>query len=223
MTTPAPPSQESVYLIPLRRSAASTDRTAPEGHEVLLAMKNVYLPPHGGFAYAALGSNAAQYVLPGGALRPQDATPVDALQRILRECLGMNALPGRPVKLFRLPGEYSAYALESPNWGDADRFDEALASGSLPSLAYQSVCWISLDDALGMLGPREPNFMVPWVTSQVTRALEAGFTEAMLNRHAQMSHTRFSVSLAALIAAEAGLRVSAPHLEAGGYGPGDDR
>ena len=34
--------------------------------EVLLGQKNIYLPPHGRFQFAAIGRNAVQYVIPGG-------------------------------------------------------------------------------------------------------------------------------------------------------------
>ena len=48
------------YVTVVRRNGSNAD--------VLLAQKNIYLPPHGRYQFATVGRNAVQYVVPGGAV-----------------------------------------------------------------------------------------------------------------------------------------------------------
>jgi 8-oxo-dGTP pyrophosphatase MutT (NUDIX family) len=61
--------------------------------EVLLGQRNIYLPPHGRFQFAAISRNAVQYVLPGGKVEPGDSLERTAL-REFHEATGVE-LHGR--------------------------------------------------------------------------------------------------------------------------------
>jgi ADP-ribose pyrophosphatase YjhB (NUDIX family) len=150
-------------------------RTTPGADEVLLAQRNIYLPPTDLYQFAAVAHHAAQYVIPGGR-EAAGEQPMEAALRELCEDCGVE-LPILSVRLLCVVGERSFYETRDPSGIDLGVVNAALRDGSARSAKHNNYAWVTLDAAASWLGVKPESQYLPWVAGQVERAVQAGFSQ----------------------------------------------
>ncbi|MBN8466727.1 NUDIX hydrolase [Corallococcus exiguus] len=173
-------------------------RVGKDVSELLLAQKNIYLPPHGRYQFAAVARNAVQYVIPGGRVQPGE-TPLQAAVREFQEDSGLT-LPVATVKpLFTDGQEFAFFRVVNPPGLSVEQLNVQLAEGRTGSLKFSNLRWVSLEDAPSVFGNKDAYKTLPWVSVQVMRALNAGFSKEWINQRANEPHARFVKAVAHLI------------------------
>jgi ADP-ribose pyrophosphatase YjhB (NUDIX family) len=180
-----PTPQPHSYLL-VRRN---TDR----GEQVLLAQRNLYLPPTERYPFAALALHATQYVLPGGAQRAGEQ-PLEAAVRELGEDTGVE-IPILTVRLLCVVGERSFYEVRDPSGIDLGLINSSLRDGSARSAKTQNMAWVAIESAASWMGMKTEYQYLPWVTEQIMRAVKAGFTKEMIQRRVMAPHDAFVEAL----------------------------
>jgi 8-oxo-dGTP pyrophosphatase MutT (NUDIX family) len=127
--------------------------------EVLLGQRNIYLPPHGRFQFAAISRNAVQYVLPGGKVEPGDSLERTAL-REFHETTGVELSVGA-LTPFYTDSEDAFFRVDyehAHGHHDVEHINLAIAEGRTPSLAFNHFAWFGIESAQCALGnkPRVP-------------------------------------------------------------------
>ncbi|MBL8627229.1 MAG: NUDIX hydrolase [Myxococcales bacterium] len=176
------------YVTVVRRNGSNAD--------VLLAQKNIYLPPHGRYQFATVGRNAVQYVVPGGAVGPGEQ-PADAALRELTD-LGVKLAPAALAPLCADATD-TFFQAANPPGVDVDAINLAINEGRTGSLAYNHVRWFPVEMATCALGNKPEYQQLPWVSAQLMRALNAGFARDLITSRANASHLRYARGLAQLL------------------------
>jgi|GEM_PF-1995125 len=172
-------------------------RRAPgQPAEVLLAQKNIYLPPHGRYQFVTIGRSAVQFILPGGYVRSGEQ-PVDTAVRELAD-LGVKLDPSALARLGADAND-TFFVATNPPAVEADAINLAIGEGRTGTLAYNSVRWFGVEAALSALGNKAENHQLPWVTAQLTRSLQAGFAREHIGKRANEEHVRYTRALAQLL------------------------
>ena len=166
------------------------------GEEILLAQRNIYLPPSDLYEFASLAHHAAQYVIPGGSERGREQ-PMEAALRELCEDTGVD-LPILNVRLSCIVGERSFYEVRDPSGIDLGLINSALRDGTARSAKHNHFAWVSLDAAPGWFGVKPEYQYLPWVVEQIERAVRAGFTQAQITRRISESPAPFLEALTRL-------------------------
>ncbi|MEZ4400144.1 MAG: hypothetical protein R3B06_09005 [Kofleriaceae bacterium] len=164
--------------------------------EVLLAQKNIYLPPHGRYQFATVGRNAVQYVVPGGVVGAGEQA-ADAAVRELGD-LGVKLTTSALSPLCADDTDTFFQAVNPPGI-DADAINLAINEGRTGSLAYNHVRWFSVEMAPCALGNKPEYQQLPWVSTQLMRALNAGFARDLITMRANANHLRYARGLAQLL------------------------
>lgn len=175
--------------------------------EVLLGQRNIYLPPHGRFQFAAISRNAVQYVLPGGKVEPGDSLERTAL-REFHETTGVELSVGA-LTPFYTDSEDAFFRVDyehAHGHHDVEHINLAIAEGRTPSLAFNHFAWFTIEAAQCALGNKPEYQQLPWVAPQLMRALNAGFSGEYINMRANDPHARFARAMAQLL-----LDVLTPH------------
>jgi ADP-ribose pyrophosphatase YjhB (NUDIX family) len=170
--------------------------------EVLLGQKNIYLPPHGRFQFAAIGRNAVQYVLPGGVVAPGETIERAAI-REFHEATGVE-LHASALKLFYSDSTAGDHFFRvdydhARGHHGVELINLAIGEGRTASLAYNHFAWFTIESAQCALGNKHEYQQLPWVTGQIMRALNAGFSGEYINMRANDNHARFACALAKLL------------------------
>lgn len=181
---------------------------------ILLGQKNIYLPPHGRYQYASIARNAVQFVVPGGRVQPGERhaaaavrefyedtgveVPIDEIQPLIAEGAESDA------------ESYTFFKVINPADIDLDAINAALAEGRASSQKLNSVQWVPLEQALSKLGNKEAYQALPWVTNQVVRALNAGFSREVIGMRANDPYLRFTRACAQAVLDFYGAPVSSP-------------
>lgn len=173
----------------VRRSRAGND-------EILLAQRNIYLPPSELYDFASLAHHAAQYVIPGGRETPGEQ-PMAAAIRELCEDTGVE-LPILSVRLLCVVGERSFYEARDASGLELGLINAALRDGSARSAKHNHFAWVSLDAAAGWFGVKPEYQFLPWVVEQIERAVRAGFTQKQITRRISESPAPFVEALTRL-------------------------
>jgi 8-oxo-dGTP pyrophosphatase MutT (NUDIX family) len=167
------------------------------GTEVLMGQKNIYLPPHGHYQYAAVARNAVQYVIPGGRVAANEQPEHTAL-REFHEATGVS-LARATVEPLCGTADDTFFKVEDATGLDVGTINKAICEARCESIAYDHFSWFSVENAVCNLGNKVEYLALPWVGSQVTRALSAGFAATTLVSRANESHSRFLWALAQLV------------------------
>lgn len=178
------------YLAVQRMSRGTSD--------ILLAQKNIYLPPHGKYQYASIARNAVQYVIPGGRIQPGEQ-PAAAAVRELFEDTGVQIPAASLQPLIADPGSYWFFKVTNPAELDVEAINAALADGRTGSLKFNNMQWAALDQAPCRFGNKEDYQALPWVATQILRALNAGFSREVIGLRANEPHVRHTRACAQLI------------------------
>ncbi|QSQ21952.1 NUDIX hydrolase [Pyxidicoccus parkwayensis] len=166
--------------------------------ELLLGQKNIFLPPHGRYQYAAIPRNALQYILPGGRVQAGES-PEDAAVREFFEDTGVKIPTSSLTPLFTEGSDVSFFQTSSPPDLDLAAANAALTEGRAQSMKFNNLAWMSLEQAFGRFG-RKPEYQsLPWVTTQIVRALNAGFSRELIGHRANESHQVFTKAVAHLL------------------------
>jgi ADP-ribose pyrophosphatase YjhB (NUDIX family) len=155
-------------------------RSGPIGDEILLAQRNIYLPPNDTYQYASVAHHAAQYAIPGGRENAGEQ-PMAAAIRELAEDTGVE-LQILTVRLLCVVGERSFYEARDPSGIDLGLINAALREGRARSQKHNHFAWVALDAAPGWLGVKPEYQFLPWVVEQVERAVRAGFAQKHISR-----------------------------------------
>lgn len=178
---------------------AITRTGAHGGDELLLAQKNIYLPPCGKYQYATIAGHAVQYVLPGGRVQPGEA-PVTAAVREFFEDTGVELASGDLHPLLDDGHQFWAFTTRvSSAQVDVDALNALLPSGKFGSLKFNNLVWSPVEGAPARLGNQESYKALPWVSLQITRALQAGFSRELIGMRANESHVEFTRAIAKLM------------------------
>ncbi len=170
--------------------------------ELLLAQKNIYLPPHGRYQYASIARNALQYVIPGGRILSGEGAP-DAAAREFFEDTGVRLSTASLVPLYT-EGEHSFFQVRQPSGVDVAAINVALTGRTAPSAKTNHMTWAPLDVAHCWLGHRSNQKTWPaWVTTQIQRALQAGFAQDLISQRIHESHALMTRAVAHLIISNA--------------------
>ena len=151
-------------------------RATADGDQILLAQRNIYLAPHDRYQFAAVAHHAAQYVIPGGRENAGEQ-PMAAALREFCEDTGCD-VPILSVRLVCVIGERSFYELRDPSGVDLGLVNAGLRDGTMRSRKHNNFAWVALDAAPGWMGVKPEYQYLPWVTQQIERAVQAGFTQA---------------------------------------------
>jgi ADP-ribose pyrophosphatase YjhB (NUDIX family) len=176
----------------------AVQRVSRGASDILLAQKNIYLPPHGKYQYASIARNAVQYVIPGGRIQPGEQ-PAAAAVRELFEDTGVQIPATSLQQVIAEPGSYWVYKVTNPADLDVDAINAALADGRTGSLKVNNVVWAPLDQAPCRFGNKDEYQALPWVATQILRALNAGFSREVIGLRANEPHTRYTRACAQLI------------------------
>jgi 8-oxo-dGTP pyrophosphatase MutT (NUDIX family) len=141
--------------------------------EVLIAQRNIYLPPSDRYEHATIAHHAAQYVIPGGKLAPGESA-ADAARRELYEDTGVDVAAASVRPLCEL-GDRSFFEVLNVPGLELGRVNAALARGQARSAKTNNMTWVSIDRAETWFGMKMEYQHLPWVTAQIARAVEAGF------------------------------------------------
>jgi ADP-ribose pyrophosphatase YjhB (NUDIX family) len=171
-------------------------RISDHADDILLAQKNLYLPPRDAYQYAAIAGNAAQYIIPGGR-EAAGEQPLEAAVREFCEDTGVQ-IPLLSVRLLCVIGERSFYEVRNPSGIDLAVINGVLRDGTARSAKCNNLAWVSLDAAPSWLGMKNEYQYLPWVTKQVEAALEAGFKAPYLGRRVNEPHAVFVEALSKL-------------------------
>jgi len=164
-------------------------REALGDEEVLLAQRNVYLPPHDRYHFAAIARHATQYILPGGRIQHGEA-PLDAAVRELFEDTGVR-LASSHVQPLCSTGEHVFFRADAPRELELGRINAQLARRAAASTKTNNLTWVSIDGAASWMGMKPEYQHLPWVTEQIARALAAGFTREHLAPRVVDAHAPF--------------------------------
>jgi 8-oxo-dGTP pyrophosphatase MutT (NUDIX family) len=162
-------------------------RTALGDEEVLLAQRNIFLPPTDQYPFAAIARNATQYILPGGKAAPGES-PLDAAVRELLEDTG--ALVLAKVRPLCVIGDRSFFEATAPTL-ELGRINAALAQGTARSAKTNNLTWVALDAAESWMGMKVEYQHLPWVTAQITRAVKVGFAREHIAPRVNDPHAAF--------------------------------
>jgi ADP-ribose pyrophosphatase YjhB (NUDIX family) len=168
-------------------------RGSARGDEILLAQRNIYLPPSDLYEFAALAHHGAQYVLPGGREQAGEQ-PMEAALRELCEDTGVE-LPILTARLHCVIGNRSFYEVRDPSGIDLGLINSALRDGMARSAKHNHFAWVPLDAAPGWLGVKTEYQYLPWVVEQVERAVRAGFAKEQIMRRLTESPIPFLEAL----------------------------
>jgi 8-oxo-dGTP pyrophosphatase MutT (NUDIX family) len=178
---------------------ALTRTGAHGGDEVLLAQKNIYLPPCGKYQYATIAGHAVQCVLPGGRIQPGE-TPAAAAVREFFEDTGVELSPSDLHPLLDDGDQFWTFTTRvSSAQVDVDAINAQLPSGKFGSLKFNNLLWSPVESAPARLGNHESYKALPWVSQQITRALQAGFSRELIGMRANESHVEFTRAIAKLM------------------------
>lgn len=178
--------------------------------EVLLGQKNIYLPPHGRFQFAAIGRNAVQFVLPGGTVAPGENIERAAI-REFHEATGVELHAHALVPFYHdLEDTFFRVEYDHGHHHDVELINLAINEGRTASQAYNHFAWFTIEGAQCAMGNKLEYQQLPWVTAQILRAMNAGFAGEYINLRANDSHVRFARALAQLL-----LDVLSPRLGVG--------
>ncbi len=169
--------------------------------DVLLAQKNVYLPPCERYPYASVARNALQYVIPGGRIQPGER-PVDAAIRELSEDSGVTIDVATVTPLLSEANEHFFFQAPCPHGFDVNVVNGVLGSGRSPSQKFNNMQWLSLERAPGTFGNKPEHHGLRWAGEQVVRALHAGFSKEWIGQRVNAPHARFTKAVASLILAK---------------------
>ncbi len=169
-------------------------RDTDAGEQVLLAQRNLFLPPSDRYDFAALAENGCQYVIPGGR-QAEGEEPLEAAVREFCEDTGVE-IPLLTVRLLHIVGERSFYEVRNPSGVDLGLINATLKDGGARSAKSKNMSWVTLESAASWLGMKTEYQYLPWVIEQVTRAVNAGFTKEMIGRRVNASHEPFAEALA---------------------------
>ncbi len=164
-------------------------RSAHGDEEILLAQRNIYLPPSDRYEHAAIAHHAAQYVIPGGRIAPGERA-ADAAVRELYEDTGVQ-LAASSAQPLCVVGERSFFAVRDPQGIELGRINAALAKGAARSAKTNNMTWVSVDSAASWFGMKMEYQQLPWVTAQITRAVQVGFTRAHIGPRVNEPHDVF--------------------------------
>jgi len=171
-------------------------RVGPGQDEVLLAQKNLYLPPHGAYLYAAIARHAVQYVIPGGKLVEGESAEQAAVREFFEDAgVALAAFNLRPLGTI---GDRAFFEARNPEPFDLGAVNRTLRDGSARSLKSNNLAWVSRELAASWLGHKKEYETLPWVTEQVMRAIQAGFGRDHIARRAFDAHQPFVDALARL-------------------------
>ncbi len=174
-------------------------RTHRGVQEILLAQKNIYIPPTGRYQYASIARNAIQYVIPGGFVQPGEL-PAEAAAREFFEDTGLQIPLSALRPIVVEPGKYTFFKSTSGAEDiDVDGINAALAAAKHGSQKFHNMLWCPLDEALGRLGNKAEYHAFPWVANQIHRALNAGFTREIIGLRVNEPHDHFMRAIAQLI------------------------
>lgn len=176
-------------------SYAALLRPVAGGAEVLLAQKNVYLPPNRHFQFAAIPRSASQYVIPGGRLHPSESPAAAAARHLAELGITVDATALQPL-LTVGPHTFFQHATDTL---DPAAVNAAITAARTATLAYHHVAFVPLARSLAALGPHAEHDTLPWVTSQLTRALSAGFSHDLIRDRVHESHAHYTAALTALL------------------------
>jgi ADP-ribose pyrophosphatase YjhB (NUDIX family) len=171
-------------------------RSTAGGDQVLLAQRNIYLPPTERYEFAAVAHHAAQYVIPGGR-EAAGEQPMPAALREFCEDTGCD-VPILSVRLVCVVGERSFYELRDPAGIDLGLVNAGLRDGTMRSLKHNNYAWVALDAAPSWMGVKPEYQYLPWVAQQLERALQAGFTQPQITRRITESAAPFLEALTRL-------------------------
>src|SRR5439155_19147075 len=149
-------------------------REALGDEEVLLAQRNLYLPPHDRYDFAAIARHATQYILPGGRIAPGEAA-LDAAVRELFEDTGVR-IATVSVQPLCVAGEHAFFRADAPRELELGRINAQLVRGGARSAKSNNLTWVSIDSAASWFGMKPEYQHLAWVTEQIARAVAAGFT-----------------------------------------------
>ncbi len=170
-------------------------RTALGDEEVLLAQRNVYLAPRGRYEFAAIAHHATQYILPGGKINVVEQ-PIAAVVREFYEDTGL-AVPMDQVRPLCVVGDRTFFEVMNPQGLELGRVNAALTQGTAKSGKTNNMTWVSIDSAASWMGMKTEYQHLPWVTEQVTRAVQAGFGREHIAPRVGDSHEPFLQALKA--------------------------
>src|SRR5262249_40175843 len=139
------------YLI-LRRSALGDE-------EVLLAQRNLFLPPTERYEWAAIAHHAVQYIFPGGKVQPGEP-PLEAAVRELYEDSGVE-VPRPMLRLLANVGDDVFFEAVAPISFEIGRVNGALAQGAAVSAKTNNFSWVPLDGASTWLGIKPESQHLP--------------------------------------------------------------
>jgi 8-oxo-dGTP pyrophosphatase MutT (NUDIX family) len=164
-------------------------RTALGDEEILLAQRNVLLPPNDTYDHAAIARHAAQYVIPGGKIAPGEL-PLDAAVRELHEDTGVR-VQAKDVQPLCVAGDRSFFHAAAPRELELGHVNAELQRGGMRSAKSNHLVWVSVDNAASWFGMKTEYQHLPWVTQQIARALEAGFTREHIAPRVIDAHAMF--------------------------------
>lgn len=168
--------------------------------QVMLGQRNIYLPPHGRFQFAAISRNAVQYVLPGGRVEPGESADRTAL-REFHESTGVELATAALVPFYQ-DAEDAFFLVDydhAHGHHDIEHINLAIAEGRTQSLAFNHFAWFGIETAQCALGNKAEYQQLPWVAPQLMRAINAGFSGEYINMRANDSHVRFARAIAQLL------------------------
>ncbi|HZS42389.1 MAG TPA: NUDIX hydrolase [Polyangia bacterium] len=168
-------------------------RDALGDEEILLAQRNVFLPPNARYQFAAIARHATQYIVPGGRIAPGES----ALHAALREFYEDSDVPLAPADTQPLcvAGEHAFFVAAAPRELELGRINAALARGAARSAKSNNLTWVSIDSAASWLGMKPEYQHLPWVTEQIARALAAGFRREHLAPRVTDAHAPFAQAI----------------------------
>ena len=154
------------------------------------------------FQFAAIGRNAVQYVVPGGVVAPGETIERAAI-REFHEATGVE-LHQSALKLFYSDSDSGDHFFlvdydHARGHHGIELINLAISEGRTASLAYNHFAWFTIENAQCALGNKHEYQQLPWVTGQIMRALNAGFSGEYINMRANDSHIRFARALAQLL------------------------
>jgi ADP-ribose pyrophosphatase YjhB (NUDIX family) len=164
-------------------------RISESADEILVAQKNLYLPPRELYEYATIARHSAQYVIPGGREAPGES-PIEAAVREFYEDTGLQ-IPLTAARYVCTVGDSSFYETRNPSGIELGAINAALAKGTARSSKSNNMSWVSLDSVSSWFGMKTEYQYLPWVTEQVVRALQAGFSKQQIGRRAADAHQLF--------------------------------
>src|SRR5439155_1553427 len=149
----------------------------------------------------AVGVEAEVVLGPGRARRRVGAdegeSPEQAAAREFFEDTGV-ARQAWGLRLVHSAGDRTFFEARDPEPFDLGACNRALRDGSARSLKSNNLAWVSRELAPSWLGHKKEYETLPWVTEQVMRAIQAGFTREHLARRAFDAHQPFVDALARL-------------------------